>query len=375
MSASTILRRCFFAGVAACSAACSSNPAQRPLPPEPEPVSHTISFAPTSTNQIFTPGDRASASLTLIRENPASAPDEIVDIKASARKGSVSAPESVDFKAGLAEISFSIEYYGPSLSAGDTDFISISAGKINKEIIVTRVAGESSKATYIRNFERLPVSVTRAGDTYIVSGDDFNRTISLADNTPHIISDGDFCDITDARNRLIAAQSWVPYIYNAASTYDSGEGRFNIIVADNNLTPSIEYLITQSDSEWVDCGITTFTDPWVLPVVSLNAELLDPDRHPWRVWLQQSTTKPGMYRVIDLYRGDCPLMMYNDAPAGTVLLIDATDPDAVTIAPDSNQFSNPDIAPITVSGLGQLQHNEKADVIYISSKAVFVIEK
>ena len=200
---------------------------------------------PTSTNQIFTPGDRASASLTLIRENPASAPDETVGIKASARKGLVSAPESVDFKAGLAEISFSIEYYGPSLSAGDNDFISISAGKINKEIIVTRVAGESSKATYIRNFERLPVSITRAGDTYIVSGDDFNRTISSPTTPPHIISDGDFCDITDARDRLIAAQSWIPYIYNAASTYVSGEGRFNIIVADNNLTPSIEYLITQ----------------------------------------------------------------------------------------------------------------------------------
>lgn len=354
-------------------AACSSNPAERPDEPQPEPLSHEITFAPSAPSDYVITGTSCSITLTLLRENGDSAPEQTLSVKVRADKGSAKAPPTLSFGAGSPTASLKIDYSCPSLEPNATDIITIKADKISHRLTIRRSSGEKSTATYTRNFIHLPVDVTVSDGTYIVEGSGIYRRISIVDGKPYVQSGDGIFDITDARDIFSQSNTWVPYAYYTPSTYDKSEGRLNLAVADSELTPSTEYLRLDNDSEWADCGEASFIDRWALPIVSINATLLDPEKHPWRVWVQQSKTRQGIYRVIDPYRGDSPLALYNDAPAGSIMNIDATNPDNVSIQPDKTLFTNPSLSPITVGGTGRLSHGELADTILIDNRPTLII--
>lgn len=116
----------------------------------------------------------------------------------------------------------------------------------------------------------------------------------------------------------------------------------------------IDYIVID-DGEWEDCPGAVFTDAWVLPVVTFKAVKYVPAcDYPWKVWLQRSRTRRGMYRIIDLYRGSCPLSAANTATAGDVLTIDARDPEAVVFGPSESAFANPDLPTFVVGGAGRM---------------------
>lgn len=322
-------------------AACSSNPATRPDEPQPGPLAHDITFASSSPSDYIITGTSCTITLTLLRENGDSAPEQTVSINVRADRGSAKAPPSLLFEAGSATAVLKIDYSHDALAPNAADIITVNADEVSHRVTIRRSAGEKSAATYTRSFIHTPVSVTIDDGTYIVEGPGISRRISLVDGTPYVHGGDGITDISDARDIVAQRNTWVPYAYSTPSSYDQAEGRFNLAVADSDLVPTIEYLSLDSDSEWADCGTSTFIDRWALPIISINAALLDPDKHPWRVWAQQSTTQPGLYRVVDPYRGDSPLALYNDAPAGTIMTIDATNPGKVSIHPAKTLFTNP----------------------------------
>lgn len=326
------------------AAACTGDPPERPSLPEPEPVDRSISFSESSERQYYVADGKATVTLGLVRRNAAGAQALEVSLSARADKGRVELPASVTFAADEPAVGFVLEYYCPSLAPGESDNVYVMAGELACSFTVKRAVAQAYSAVYVRGFRRFDVEVSEVDGSYVVSGDGLSRTVSMVDGRPYACGGG-MMDITEARKMLEPQTDWLPYAYLTPSTYDSAERRFNLVVADESFTPSIEYLLLDADTAWRDCGEAMYYDRWILPVVSLNGVHFDPAEHPWRVWLQESQATPGLYRIIDPYRGACPLALYNAAPVGSIMTIENG-----SVAPTTSLFSNPDLAPITISG-------------------------
>lgn len=324
--------------------ACTGDPLERPTLPEPEPIDRSISFSESSVGQYFVSDGKAAVTLGLVRRNAAGAQALEVFLSARADKGRVELPASVTFGPDKPAVGFVLEYYCPSLAPGESDNVYVMAGELSCSFTVKRAEAQTYSAVYVRDFQRFDVEVSEADGSYIVTGEGVSRTVSMVDGRPYTCGGG-MMDITEARKMLEPQTDWLPYAYLTPSTYDSAERRFNLVVADDSFTPSIEYLLLEADTDWRDCGEAMYYDRWILPGVSLNGVLFDPAEHPWRVWLQESLTTPGLYRVIDPYRGACPLALYNAAPAGSIMTVEHG-----SVAPTTDLFSNPDLAPISISG-------------------------
>ena len=93
---------------------------------------------------------------------------------------------------------------------------------------------------------------------------------------------------------------------------------------------------TPSPGGWVSLGNATFTDGFILPGWNENYSNMS-----WPVEIQEKEDQPGLYRLINPYTVEaCPLLKDNFTKDGnTFILIDATDPDAVLIAPQRSGFN------------------------------------
>ena len=353
--------------VAILLASCRSEDHERPEPDTPE-VDYGISFAPSTPAAIEAVSSTGSITFALIRANATTAPMQSVALAAEAGRAKVSVPDSVCFAYGQAMSNFVLDYDITALDFGESDDIDIVAGGVRHNLSIIRAdsSAPSVKGVYIRNFERTEVDITINGDTYTVTGSGLSRTITLDNGHPYVHNNSGIVDIEDAKAILDASGGWTPYIFSSASTFDSEEGRFNLAIADSTLHPSIEYLLLNCSTDWADSGVAIFTDRWVLPTVSINAELLDPDSHRWRVWLQESRSTPGLYRIIDPYRGDSPLSEHNSAAAGAMLFIDATTPHEAKIYHTNPVMYNPDLGSIAITGNGTFV----GDTLYIKGLIV-----
>lgn len=375
MRASTIKLRLLSLGLLLLVYACSSNPAHRPEPDEPEVQNFTLSFAPYTIFHLSIGGISTSISITTLRENGTEAPRQSTAIAVTALKGEVKAPDELIFEAGETQKSFTIDYRCPALALGQSDIIGISIGELSAKITIEHTLASSRKALYVKNFESSEVNLTTDGDTYIIESPELRRTIAMRGGLPYVHSGSGVIDISDAYTQLAQTTAWVPYAFSAKSSYDTTEQRLNLVVlADGADVPTTEYLFLSSSNEWETLASATFIDPWVLPRVSLNAELLDPAAHPWPVWLQQSKTEPSSYRIIDPYRGNCPLSLYNDAPAGATLSFAISD-DKVTFAQNTSLFTNPDIKAPLIGGTGVLHRGAEADTIITDNKPILIISR
>lgn len=221
------------------------------------------------------------------------------------------------------------------------------------------VTPSHAKGVYIHDFVRTEVDIDiyqADGEcTYAINSADLERYITIdADGSVSVADTGDIKSFPTAKAEQSKEGLWPdPVLSTAGSVVDDGAMIcFGYVGSDDKAT--IDYLILADTGEWVDVGEVIFTDAWVLPHVTYKAVKYDPTTHPWRVWMQRSTSATDIYRLIDLYRGRCPLSDANAATAGDIIILDATDAQAVKLAPSSTAFYNPDIAPITVGGSGRI---------------------
>jgi len=216
-----------------------------------------------------------------------------------------------------------------------------------------------TKGIYIHDFVRTDVDIdifeTDGKYTYAVSNADFERYITVSTGGTVSIADG------GGIQSFPTAEAWQrqqgmwpdPVLSTTGSVVDGGAMIcFGYVGSDGKAT--IDYLLLADTGEWADIGEVTFTDAWVLPVVTFKAIKYNPAAHPWRVWMQRNTSAPGIYRIIDLYRGQCPLADANAATAGDIIILDATDAKAVKLGPSPTAFFNPDIDPVYVGGNGRI---------------------
>lgn len=190
--------------------------------------------------------------------------------------------------------------------------------------------------------------IKSAGNTchYSLNGDGFNLEFDVNGNDIFVSSSEDVEDIASAREKLLLAEGFAHNIYYMSSTITESEKRYNLALCRQG-SPTIEYFIA-GECEWEDTGVYEFEDGWFLPIIAVNAQLLDPAEHRWPVWMQRNKYKDGLLRVIDPYRGECPLSLVNSADAGSVMIIDATDAAAVVVPEQISAFECPDIFDFTV---------------------------
>ncbi|MDE6497066.1 MAG: hypothetical protein K2L21_00195 [Muribaculaceae bacterium] len=93
------------------------------------------------------------------------------------------------------------------------------------------------------------------------------------------------------------------------------------------------------DSEWKSLGMGQYTDGWVTPGIFAPATYTDPTPYIYEVEVFESTSTPGMYKIASPYTSDYfPFLDKNTASTPCDIVIDATDPTFVRIAPQNSGF-------------------------------------
>lgn len=375
------MKKLSIAALVAIVAGCSSHPAERPEEPVPEPAPAGMYFAASNPHEIVAAeGGRGSFLITLARLDGSIDTDESFVIRAECAGARVGLPPSGRFTSGSATCTVAATY--EALTPGERAELTLRIVDANTapglpavwciELIAPDEKAEVLKGLYIHACRSHEVTYTVARGTdatvYSVAGEGFARTIRLANDGGVTMAseeagleEGTVVQCADLRTQAEASGVWVDNIYKVENSFAEAEGRFNLAVCytdgEGRRKPDIDFFFTNPEgAEWSAPEAYTFVDGWFLPAVSVNAMLYDPDEHPWEVAVQRSRVRPGVWRVLNLYRGASPLSTSNIAPADCVLEIDASDTENVIVAPQPSPFYCPDIhpAPPYIGGHGAM---------------------
>lgn len=128
--------------------------------------------------------------------------------------------------------------------------------------------------------------------------------------------------------------SWVVYADDSYSVWAGYLDAFDIVSlqrVDEELDP---------DYGWTSMGNATFMDGWLLPAAGIDQK--DPSNW-YEVELQQSDFDNNVYRLVDPYKGNCPLASENASTKRGYIQFDVTDPDHVTFAKVDAGFVNAEL--------------------------------
>lgn len=82
---------------------------------------------------------------------------------------------------------------------------------------------------------------------------------------------------------------------------------------------------------WEDWGEAKFQDGWLLPCFGIDQTLAE---NQYMVKMQKSTENPGWFRLVNPYKGNCPIAEYNESEKDGFITFDVSDPDHVYFLPD-----------------------------------------
>lgn len=219
------------------------------------------------------------------------------------------------------------------------------------------VTPSHARGGYIHDFVRSEVDIdiydAEGESVYAVRGEGFECYLTIsADGTVRTHDAGGIKSFATAAEQQRRQGLWPDPVLSTEGSLSPDGTMISFGYTDSGGKAVIDYLVLSDSEEWADMGETVYTDAWVLPHVTFKAVKYSPAEHPWRVWMQRSTVTPGLYRIIDLYRGACPLSDANAATAGDIITVDASDPSHVVLGPSATAFVCPDIEPLTVGGRG-----------------------
>ncbi len=87
-----------------------------------------------------------------------------------------------------------------------------------------------------------------------------------------------------------------------------------------NDLPSID-----PNEDWTSLGNAEFQDPWVVPAFGV-----DPAEYTWEVELQQNKKDENVYRLVDPYKGNCPVAEINESSKAGYIIFNVSDPEHVS---------------------------------------------
>ncbi len=136
--------------------------------------------------------------------------------------------------------------------------------------------------------------------------------------------------VYDSYLYLSAEQKAAKPAGSVTSDFDDVNGRLNLSVCytdgDGNYHPRVDNIKMPGfeDKLWQNVADGLFYDGWFTGVISLEARPpLNPEEYPWAVETEMSTEQNPLHpavRIVNPYRGACPLAEYNSA-GGTQFLV------------------------------------------------------
>ena len=352
-------------------AGCGGHIVHRPDTEAPD-GDYTYSFDVDNKTILLAAGEQVF-SVVLVREGANLAAPSQVLVEVSGACGAIAdSVQTVKFTEGQGRALAQFNIDADMLTGRCRLTLAIDGrAKVKIDILV-----EENVAPYVAYYRRNNVTervnlerIAGENDTYYtVRGDGMMRRIRQSDDRVVLEAGnddaGEVCDASLAD----AAFADIPAML-ARSNYNKEEDRLNLVVARGDGSVDVEYLILGEEDEWEDVSCV-YIDGWFLPVVWFQAQMFESDDYPWEIWMQKSTKRDGYYRIIDLFRGECPLSAANSANAGSTLYIDARDSHYVRIEPQQSGFANPDIYAegAIIADIGGLSGLEKKEEIIASGK-------
>lgn len=130
--------------------------------------------------------------------------------------------------------------------------------------------------------------------------------------------------------------SWALYNDNAYTDLAGYLDMFDII--------SLQHLETEPtdpNEGWTSIGNATFMDGWILPGAGIDQT--NP-KNWYEVELQQNDADKNVYRLVNPYKGNCPIANMNASKKNGYIQFDVTDPNHVTFAATDAGFVNSEAA-------------------------------
>jgi len=206
------------------------------------------------------------------------------------------------------------------------------------------------------------------------SDDDYNIIIDARDRT-FVIIQPQYCGFTDIDTDNANTDGRYPYYISDMGTYmwNLGQQRevINLLKCASTMrgntiyvpqptfgrsadkaseawdnSPALPATITLPDNfeaeaeKWESFGIATMIDGWITPGWKDEAgKAINPDDNPIAVEVMQNIENPNIYCIVDPYhQTDFPMFQQNLTQSRTRIVIDMTDPDFVTVAPQTAAF-------------------------------------
>lgn len=125
--------------------------------------------------------------------------------------------------------------------------------------------------------------------------------------------------------------SWTLYNDEACETEPMGYlGIFDLVSL---------YKDIDDPTAWTSVGNATFVDGWVIPAVGD----VDQFEFEYEVPLQQNNENKNLFRLVDPYKGNCPVADLNASTKTGYIMFDLSDPDHVIFSVVDAGFANADL--------------------------------
>lgn len=117
----------------------------------------------------------------------------------------------------------------------------------------------------------------------------------------------------------------------------AGGDSFYFLADEFNLTKIVDDPNANPNEGWTSVGEATFQDGWVLTAFGVDQTLAE---NHYKVELQQNDADQNVYRLVDPYHGNFPLVARNQSTKVGYIQFDVTDPDHVCFAAVEAGFAN-----------------------------------
>ena len=346
-----------------------------PVPPRPgedSPLTEAkVTFDPAKADFAAADGSFEGSLPIAVLRSGEYLPDTLYIIETADPRAALRLPGDVHFGQNATKTIVTAAYrlslapgqsYGTTVRVAGTDAaIEITfrntSDRIEVGLASYRFPGGRRTATVFRR-------TAAAGTEYSLEDEGFTRSLTVdaaggvVMNAAPAACEG-FVAVADASHFTDAPPALPAWGVTGAT---DGDGTFVLaaVYTSADGTPMLHHdtvTILDPDSDWEAPADAMFTDGWLLGVVSLDARPpLLPADNPWPVEYRESRSRPGVLRLCNPYRGASPLAEINGGAALAYIIVDASNPDNVTIAPQNSGFANADLfaAPFMAGGTGTM---------------------
>lgn len=286
-------------------------------------------------------GELTVRTLNPVKKNVKATAITMVKKELPAMATPAQAPQKADAASIEGEYTFTVGDYYFEDSAGEVEetvTVTLADGVVtitpdpSTTFFLTAVSAAYDAATGELTFTNGPA----VGPVQTSQGNYYTRFEPFAwDNTAEKIVFGEFkATYADGKVTFPADHGFSWPVYKNEACTDGINTFFNLFDAvgmEKDVEP------TNPNEGWKSVGNATLYDPWLLPCFGI---LEDAAENGYAVELQQNEETPSLYRLVNPYKGECPVAQYNTCTKNGYIEFDIADPEHVWFPGTEAGFAN-----------------------------------